>query len=147
VTGAAALMRGCLTIALGFAAAGCATSDGHDTGAGLSAPPPAIAPERRPKAAEMGGGDVEPQQLLGLDQDQLTALLGPADFTRSDGPAEIRQFRDPDCVLDVFLYQEPSNGGYRVEHVQARDRGLVRTAGRTCVAALMRARRIRAVAG
>jgi hypothetical protein len=148
VTGAAALMRGCLTIALGFAAAGCASSDGYNTDADLAAPPPTSAPDRRQTAAKTGDGDVQPEQLLGLDADQLTALLGRADFTRSDGPAEIRQFRDSDCMLDVFLYQDPSEGGgYRVEHVETRDRGLVRTAERTCVAGLLRARRIRAAAG
>jgi hypothetical protein len=139
-------MRGCLTIVLGFAAASCASSDGYDTDTDLAAPPPASAPDRRHTAAQTGGGDVQPEQLLGLGPDQLTALLGRADFTRNDGPAEIRQFREADCVLDVFLYQDPSEGGYRVEHVETRDRGLVRTADRTCVAALLRARRIRAVA-
>jgi hypothetical protein len=140
-------MRGCLTVALGFAAAGCASSEGHNTDADLAAPPPASAPDRRQTAAKTGDGDVQPEQLLGLDADQLTALLGRADFTRNDGPAEIRQFRDADCVLDVFLYQDPSEGGYRVAHVETRDGGLVRTTERTCVTGLLRARRTRAAAG
>ena len=149
MTGAAALMRGCLTVALGFAAAGCASSDGYnaDADADLAAPPPASAPDPRLTAAKTGDLEVRPEQLLGLDADQLTALLGRADFTRTDGPAEIRQFRGSDCVVDVFLYQEPVEGGYRVAHVETRDRGLVGTAERPCVAGLLRARRLRAAAG
>jgi hypothetical protein len=146
VTGAAALIRGCLAVALGFAAEGCTNSEGYKIDTDVVTPPPAIAPDR-PAADTAGDGDVQPAQLLGLHADQLTALLGRADFTRNDGPAEIRQFRDPDCVLDVFLYQDPLHGGYLVEHVETRDRGLVRAAERTCVAGLLRARRTRAAAG
>jgi hypothetical protein len=147
VTGSAALIRGCLAVALGFAAGGCTSSEGYKIDTDVVAPPPAIVPDRRPTADTTGDSDVQPAQLLGLHGDQLTALLGRADFTRNDGPAEIRQFRDPDCVLDVFLYQDPLDGGYVVEHVETRDRGLVRPAERTCVAGLLRARRTRAAAG
>ncbi len=147
MNGAGALMRGCLTVALGFAAAGCVSSDGDNADADLAAPPPASAPDPRQTAAKTGDLDVRPEQLLGLNAGQLTALLGPADFTRTDGPAEIRQFRGSDCVVDVFLYQEPAAGRYRVAHVETRDRGLVGTAERPCVAGLLRARRLRSAAG
>ena len=85
--------------------------------------------------------DMQPEELLGMSADRLAGLLGPADFTRNDGPAEIWQFRESECVLDVFLYRDPARGGYRVEHVQTRDRGLVRAADPPCVADLLRARR------
>ncbi len=147
MNGAGALMRGCLTVALGFAAAGCVSSDGGNADADLAAPPPASAPDPRQTAAKTGELDVRPEQLLGLDADQLTTLLGGADFTRSDGPAEIRQFRGSDCVVDVFLYQEPAAGRYRVAHVETRDRGLAGVAERPCVAGLLRARRLRSAAG
>jgi hypothetical protein len=140
-------MRGCLTVALGLAAAGCASSGGRDTDAELAAPPPASAPDAWRTAARTGDLDVRPEQLLGLNAEQLTALLGPADFTRTDGPAEIRQFRGSDCVVDVFLYQQTAAGDYRVAHVETRDREVVGTADRPCAAALLRARRLRAAAG
>jgi hypothetical protein len=93
-------------------------------------------------ASKPGPADeMQPDELLGLSADELTGLLGPADFTRNDGPAEIWQFRNSECVLDVFLYRDPARGGYRVEHVQTRDRGLVRAADQSCVADLLRARR------
>ncbi len=85
---------------------------------------------------------MQPEELLGMSADQLAGLLGPADFTRNDGPAEIWQFRNSECILDVFLYRDPAaRGGYRVEHVETRDRGLVRAADPPCVADMLRARR------
>ena len=115
-----------------LAAAACAGDDS-------AAPQPALV-SRTPAP------DIRPQQLMGLDRDQLAALLGPADFTRDDGPAEIWQFRDPDCLLDVFLYLSPTSGDYRVEHVEARNRSLAGAAEPACVAALLRERRTRASA-
>lgn len=148
MSGAAALIRGCLIVTLGFGAAGCASSEGDNADVdALLAPPPASAPAPRQTAAKTGDVDVRPEQLLGLDAEQLTTLLGGADFTRTDGPAEIRQFRGSDCVVDVFLYQEPAAGRYRVAHVETRDRGLVGTAERPCVTGLLRARRLRTAAG
>jgi hypothetical protein len=119
-----------------LAATGCAGVDGEDarTG-GHQTAPGANVPQ------------VRPEQLLGLDREGLAGLLGTADFKRNDGPAEIWQFRETECVLDVFLYAEPTDGGYRVEHVEARDRSLVRAAEETCVTGLLKARRTRAAAG
>ena len=86
-----------------------------------------------------------PAQLVGLDADQLDDLLGPADFTRSDGPAEIRQYRDAACVLDLFLYADAASGRYRVAHVEARNRVSGGTAEQACAASLLRARHLRTI--
>jgi hypothetical protein len=148
VTGGSTLMRGCLMIALGLTTTRCASSGRHDSDAGPAAAPPASAPDARRTAARTGDLDVRPEQLLGLNAGRLTALLGPADFTRSDGPAEIRQFRGSDCMVDVFLYQQTAADDYRVAHVEARDnREVVGTAESPCAVALLRARRLRATAG
>jgi hypothetical protein len=90
---------------------------------------------------------MQPGALLGLSADRLTTLIGPPDFTRNDGPAEIWQFRNSQCILDVFLYRELSGVGYRVEHVESRDRRLLGAADRTCVTDLLRARRTQPSAG
>lgn len=58
--------------------------------------------------------------LTGLDPAELIALLGEPDFRRRDPPAELWQYRSPDCVLDVFLYGE--GGRYRVVRSETRDR-------------------------
>lgn len=96
-------------------------------------------------SAPYAGPDPTPAQLIGLDAGQLDRLLGPPDFKRSDGPAEIRQYRDADCVLDVFLYADAAAGSYRVTHVDGRDRALSGgEAGPACVTSLLHARRLRA---
>jgi hypothetical protein len=143
VSDAAAAARRWAIAVLALVAAACASPHQRDEEASTAA-----ARDQRQSASRPGAvGDMQPDALLGLSADQLTSLLGPADFTRGDGPAEIRQFRSSECVLDVFLYREPSQGGYVVEHVQTRERGLVRAADRACVADLLRARRTRPPAG
>lgn len=86
-----------------------------------------------------------PAQLVGLDVEQLDDLLGPADFMRSDGPAEIRQYRDSGCVLDLFLYADAASGRYRVTLVEARDRLSAGPAEQACVAGLLQARHLRTI--
>lgn len=101
-------------------------------GSGHSSHPPSAGPSSDPVSA--------PAQLVGLDAEELDRLLGPADFTRSDGPAEIRQYRDSGCVLDLFLYADLASGRYRVSHVEARDRQTAGIAEQACVAGLLRSR-------
>ena len=129
-----------ITPALALVVAACA---GTNDGAGGMQAESAGGRGPAPAALRGGGADPAPVQLVGLDADQLDRLLGPADFKRSDGPAEIRQYRDAECVLDVFLYTDAASGGYRVAHVDARDRVLTGDAQQACVTSLLRARRLR----
>lgn len=79
----------------------------------------------------------------------MTQRLGAAEFVRNDGPAEIWQYRDSGCVLDLYLY--PDNTGAaadpRVTHVDTRGRDGVGAADADCVNALLRTRSMRAAAG
>ena len=45
---------------------------------------------------------------MGLADSEITALFGTPAFTRRDKPAEIWQYRDGGCILDVFLYEAGS---------------------------------------
>ncbi|MBK8210914.1 MAG: hypothetical protein IPK78_14080 [Rhodospirillales bacterium] len=126
--------------ALALIVAACAGS-GNDTG--TSRVEPAVAGGGSSPVAALGqGADPAPAQLVGLDADQLERLLGPADFKRSDGPAELLQYRDTECIIDLFLYPDAASGAYRVTHVDARDRILNGGAEQTCVSRLLRARRL-----
>ena len=127
---AAAMRRAKLLLpALLLLVAACVS--GEDTAAPAPAPPAA-------------GPDPTPAQLVGLDASQLDRLLGPPDFKRSDGPAEIRQYRDAGCVLDVFLYADAAAGKYKVTHVDGRDRTATSgDATPACLAGLLHARRMR----
>ncbi len=61
----------------------------------------------------------DPEELLGLSGDEITAKLGKPTLVRRDGDAEVWQYRRVNCVLDLFLY----GGRKQVEHVDLRDRG------------------------
>ncbi len=115
-------------------------------GACASGVPDSATDETAPLASRTApaGPDPTPAQLVGLDADQLDRLLGTPDFTRADGPAQIRQYREAGCVLDVFLYSD-SAGSYRVTHVDGRERVLSGgDAAPACVSSLIHTRRLRA---
>ncbi|MCH7710063.1 MAG: hypothetical protein IH903_00340 [Proteobacteria bacterium] len=81
---------------------------------------------------------VNPRRIMGLTRAQLSDLLGKPHFRRRDVPAEIWQYRHPECILDVFLYQ--SGDDYRVLHFEMRQ-GKAEAASRTrCLAAHLNAR-------
>ncbi len=79
-----------------------------------------------------------PRRIMGLTRAQLSDLLGKPHFRRRDVPAEIWQYRHPECIIDVFLYQ--SGDDYRVLHFEMRQ-GKAEAASRTrCLAAHLNAR-------
>ena len=41
------------------------------------------------------------QQLAGMDSDNVARLLGSPGLLRRDGPAQIWQYVDEDCILDL----------------------------------------------
>jgi hypothetical protein len=78
----------------------------------------------------------DPQQLMGLDQDELNEKLGEPALIRRDGDAEVWQYRAERCVLDLFLYGALK----RVEHVDLRNRGTGDDATiRDCFVGMLRA--------
>ncbi len=105
---------------------------------GPALPPLAMAPPaamRQP--ANLAG--LGPDRLLGLSKDQLEALLGAPGFTRRDPPAEIWQYANGTCILDVFLYA--AGNAYKVTYVEARGRSVVKVAKRECYLSLFEERR------
>jgi len=82
------------------------------------------------------------QQLAGMDADNVARLLGSPGLLRHDGPAQIWQYVDEACILDLFLY---SNGGrHLVEYVEARPASMGGAAPPTaqkCVDAILNDRR------
>jgi hypothetical protein len=47
---------------------------------------------------------IEPSRLVGLDPDQLAALLGSPAGVRDEPPATVWSYRSDLCQLDVFLF-------------------------------------------
>jgi hypothetical protein len=79
--------------------------------------------------------------LPGLDGDNVARLLGSPGLLRHDGIAQVWQYVDEACILDLFLYD---NGGrHVVEYVEARSsREIEGTAPsvQTCLDAILRDR-------
>jgi hypothetical protein len=57
------------------------------------------------------------QDLTGLRQPDILAMLGTPDLKRLEPPAELWQYRAADCVLTLFFYRE--QGGYRLARAEA----------------------------
>jgi hypothetical protein len=102
---------------------------------------PSITESGAPAAAGKPLPPVQPaaltlSQLVGLkslSSATLIARLGQPDFTRSDPPAELWQYRGATCVLDLFLY--PENGTLRVTHVVTRPRDHLDAPPNSCMPA------------
>ncbi len=81
-----------------------------------------------------------PRTLLGLEHQQVMALLGEPSFKRRDDPAQIWQYRDSTCILDVFLYRPVGGGAYRVTHVEVRGHGVINVSHEDCFLRLLKPR-------
>lgn len=112
---------------------------------------PAPAPKSLPDLAmspDVRGRDIvpgpdrvpAPRTLLGLEYHQVMALLGEPSFKRRDDPAQIWQYRDSICILDVFLYRPEGGGAYRVTHVEVRGHGVTKVSDEDCFLRLLKPR-------
>ena len=74
------------------------------------------------------------QQLLGAKGPWLLSQMGRPEFSRQDLNAHIWQYKNPTCVLNVFLYDE--NEDFKVLHFDARDDQGANTDRAACLSAL-----------
>lgn len=74
-------------------------------------------------------------RLLGIDNDDLSDLLGAPSLEREEPPATIWQYRTPSCVVDVFLYSD--GGENQVDHVEVRGRETDEVDEPKCFAAII----------
>ena len=70
--------------------------------------------------------------LVGLDGPELEHLLGTPGLVRRDYPAEVWQYRNPACVLDVYFY--PDHDRLTVTHAEARASAIAGDALSPCIA-------------
>jgi hypothetical protein len=75
-------------------------------------------------------------RLLGLDNDDLSDLLGAPSLEREEPPATFWQYRTPACVVDVFLYSD--GGDNQVDHVEVRGRETDEVDEPNCFAAIIK---------
>ena len=72
--------------------------------------------------------------IIGFTADELVRKFGTPSLQIREGESLKLQFRNPQCVLDAYLY--PTGSIYRVSHVDARTRALGAIDQTACIASL-----------
>jgi hypothetical protein len=92
-----------------------AGKEASDTEPTLETEPVAAAPAA---PVESSLAPPSPAELIGLDQQQIVALLGPASETARRPPGALWRYKAGDCELDVSFYMELSSGRMRALHYE-----------------------------
>jgi hypothetical protein len=111
-------MRRSLALSLSLLLAACATRPTTTTPAPVTETP--VPQEHGP--------------IIGFSADDLVRKFGTPALQIREGDSLKLQFRNPQCVLDAYLY--PSGSVYRVAHVDTRTRALGAIDQLACIAAL-----------
>jgi len=98
---------------------------------------PVPAPPQAEPVPELAITVPNPASLIGYDEAALENLLGKPSFTRRDAPAELWQYRNEHCILDLFLYQG-ATGTYGVEHLEFRETAQSAEASSRCLRAIIK---------
>jgi len=119
-----------LILASALALGGCAT-EGGGTGSGAGAGGLAAGPAIT--GSSLTGRSVSnTRDLVGKSDSQVQSALGTPAFKRTDGPAQVWQYRGSACLLDVFLYKQGT--GFSVKHAELRRRGGGTLTDQACMA-------------
>jgi hypothetical protein len=111
-------MRRLALLSVSLLVAGCAT-----------APKPAATPEPVPETTHERG------TLVDMTADDLVRTFGTPVLQIREGNSLKLQFRNPQCVLDAYLYPG-ANQVYRVTHVDTRTRAMNRVDQAFCIRSL-----------
>ncbi|MGO1119463.1 hypothetical protein ACTL6U_12185 [Rhodovibrionaceae bacterium A322] len=98
------------------------------------------APDRQRSAvqqAALPAVDARPNRFLGLRDQDLRSLLGEPTQLRREAQAQIWQYEEDLCVLDVYLY--PQDGQNRVVFLEARDQAAQEFPAASCLTPLLQA--------
>ena len=137
VGGAFRLVAPGLIIAAGLLPAGCAAP------APIPVQPPVRVAARpvapRSVASKPVASPPAAENLLGTDSAKLETWLGKPRLIRHDDPAQVWQYRNNSCVLDVYLY--PAEDELKVAHAEARTQAITASPVSACLAAFFEERR------
>jgi hypothetical protein len=91
----------------------------------LGTSPPRSEPQRAANSRLTPEVDDDPKQMIGLDDAAIEALLGQPSFRREDSPAQVWQYDNDECILDVFLYTDGPASPHRAVYyeMRAKDNG------------------------
>lgn len=108
-------------------------------------PPPAVAELPRPAPltlAEIGPlAELGPEALVGLEPDQVAALLGPPTTVAERPPATVWEYAATTCSLSVLFYRDLNNDRSRALGYDFSPSLIAPEARARCIAALRAARR------
>jgi len=79
--------------------------------------------------------DPKPEQLIGFSHFDIQRTLGDPNFVRKDQGVEIWQYKDDECILDLFLYEKTN--GLKVDHTELRGPILDSAGGLDCYKRLL----------
>lgn len=82
-----------------------------DAGAASVANRPEVKP--KPPAPPPPKPSVEPQSLVGLGEEEVTAMLGEPKEVRNDPPAMVWNYAVNECRLDLFFYLDLKSQDFR----------------------------------
>jgi len=77
---------------------------------------PSEAPAEEPAQTAFAGPS--PADLIGLDEQRTTALLGPAAAMEARAPATVWHYKGAKCSLDLTFYMEMRSGRMRTLHAE-----------------------------
>ena len=91
----------------------------------------------KPSASDPNKPKITDAQMLGKSDAWLLQNLGEPHFKRTERTANIWQYKNDACVLNVFLYADaPAGRPVRVLHFDARDATGKNTDRKLCLSAL-----------
>ena len=61
-----------------------------------------------------------PDDLLGLEPKAIQDLLGPVSLKRWEGDAQMMQFTNGQCVMDIYFYETTPGGAFEVSYLSTR---------------------------
>ncbi|HZB93899.1 MAG TPA: hypothetical protein VE397_20795, partial [Stellaceae bacterium] len=105
------------------------------------APPASLVHLRAPPGELPSGG---PDQLIGLDQTKVAALLGEPRSRAEAPPATIWRFGGDDCEIDVYFYLDLQSQAMRALHYEVRSHELPARSPQRCYDALVSEQRTNA---
>jgi len=93
------------------------------------------APAEEPAQTALAGPS--PAELIGLDEQRTTALLGPAAAMEARAPATVWHYKGARCSLDLTFYMEMRSGRMRTLHAEFKGDAATPARRQTCLKAII----------
>jgi len=96
---------------------------------------PSEAPAEEPGQTALAGPS--PAELIGLDEQRTTDLLGPATAMEARAPATVWHYKGAKCSLDLTFYMEMRSGRMRTLHAEFKGDAATPARRQSCLKAII----------